>query len=189
MAGRQHDLGLFEVFAGVAHVHAAFGAVRETDMFAIDLHALLHDHGVCALRHHGTGHDAYALTFADFSCISVAGKGGADDLQAGFPGAVEIVGVEGITVHCRVIVIGNIARRKNIFGQNPAQRIANGQQLPGGDRFEELAYVFARLRDRHRIGVVIVKTAWVVDEIGKGFFTHGHYSSKGFGVGFQAIAG
>ena len=61
-----------------------------------------------------------------------------------------------VAVHRGVVVRGYVERRDDVLGEHPPQRSAHVHALDGRDGCEEARDDFARLVDRHRIGIVIV---------------------------------
>jgi len=70
-----------QILAGLAYVLPRLMAGADAGRIAVAFDLLLHDHGVCALRHLGTRHNAHALARARCRFERLSGPGRADHVQ------------------------------------------------------------------------------------------------------------
>ena len=137
--GSEGGLACADVLTPAAHILAGFLAGREGDRFrrASAIIALaactlrccvigtatdvfLHHHGIGADGHGGTGHDAPCLSGGQ-SGREIAGQRAAAHRQRGVTLGVQIGMTQGVAVHGRIVVRGEIQAGDDIAGQHPAE--------------------------------------------------------------------
>jgi hypothetical protein len=158
LSGLEHDFAAFQVFAGEASIGSRFGdgARGDADAVALRVRALLHDHGIGARGNHAAGEDPHTLsraygrgrrpacerlTHAHEDCLAVV---------------YEVREADGVAIHRRAVVPGDVVRRDDVGGENAIERLPDVDALGDGHRREERANQLARTIDRHRIRIVVV---------------------------------
>ncbi len=108
----QRGAARHQVFAlEAAVVAAAYDAGSDGDGdVAAACHQFLRDDGVATDRHDATGHDASALARVQTYFGRMPRRHGGDNVEYGRRVGIEVFAAQGIAIHGRVVVAGDIDR-------------------------------------------------------------------------------
>ncbi len=121
-----------EVLAAPTDVLSGTYRTHDDDAAVIRPATLLHHDGIGALGNGGPGEDARGAAWCE-RCADGAGRDALDDGQGGFV-AIDIAATHGVTVHCAVVVSGDVDRGVTGHGQDALARRAERDVLGRRER-------------------------------------------------------
>ena len=137
--GAQDGRSGANVLARPAAIGAALDGAIQNYVIAVGPTVFNHEHGIGTGGEGTTGKDLQRLARPRGAPEGMAGGDARRNGKAGLAGGLQVVVEDGIAVDGGVVVARYVAGRDDIFGQNAAQGLAQGD-------------VFAARRRRHPIG-------------------------------------
>ena len=146
----EREFAATDVLAGRTHVLADAVARLDSGPARLEPDVLLHHDRVGSRRDAGAGHDAHALPRPHLALERPPRPRGADDLEPRGAGRGQLATGQGVTVHRRVTVRGDVDRRAHFARQDTSECAAQCDMFHVLHRHDRGDHAGPRLVERQR---------------------------------------